>query len=150
MVFGNEDIGYKYDLRSLPFREAFMFLKRADLAELPPGWMELEYGVRACIMHYETDKAEKKKFETHERYFDIQYLIEGEEMLGFCMRDHLKISEPYDPERDIVFYEEPACCGNIYLQAGEYAIFAPEDGHKPGCMAKAPSAVKKVVVKVPV
>lgn len=38
---------YKYDFTSEKFRTAFEFLKRKDLLELSPGWIELENGVRA-------------------------------------------------------------------------------------------------------
>ena len=37
---------YQYDFTDAKFRTAFAFLHRADLADLPEGWIELENGVR--------------------------------------------------------------------------------------------------------
>lgn len=51
---------------------------------------------------------------------------------------------------DLIFYEEPECAGSILLEEGDFIAVAPEDAHKPRCMAGVPHAVKKVVVKVAV
>ncbi len=146
-TIGNE---YKYDFSEKKFQIAFAFLKRGDLAELPEGWIELGEGVRASVQHYVTAPAEALKFETHEKYFDVQYLVEGVELLGCCTRAGLTETVPYDAVNDITFYADPALAGSALLRAGDFVIFAPEDAHKPRVAAGAPMAVKKIVVKVPV
>ena len=146
-AIGNE---YKYDLSAKKFRLAFEFLGRDGLADLPEGWVELGEGVRASVQHYVTSPAEELKYETHEKFFDVQYLIEGEELLGCRPRQGLEVSEPYSTENDVTFYAEPERGGCVYLRSGDFVIFAPEDAHKPRCAAGAPMAVKKIVVKVPV
>lgn len=102
------------------------------------------------MQHYTTMDASTLSFETHERYFDIQYLVEGKEKIGVCTRDGLEVKIPYDEDNDITFYEEPLISGEVYLQKGDFIILAPEDAHKPRCQAVNPLAVKKIVVKVPV
>ncbi len=89
-------------------------------------------------------------FETHEKFFDIQYLVEGVELLGACTRQGLVVKTPYDTANDVTFYEDPDYAGQVLLRGGDYVIFAPEDAHKPRCQAGAPLPVKKIVVKVPV
>jgi YhcH/YjgK/YiaL family protein len=89
-------------------------------------------------------------FETHEKFFDIQYLVEGVELLGACTRQGLVVKTPYDTANDVTFYEDPDHAGQVLLRGDDYVIFAPEDAHKPRCQAGAPLPVKKIVVKVPV
>ena len=142
---------YKYDLREKEFALAFEFLKREDLADLPECSIELGEGVLAHIQHYDSIKWEDGLFETHEKYFDVQYVIEGAEYCGVCSREVLgKTVREYDPQKDITFYEEPAFSGKVLLCSGDYVVLAPEDAHKPRCEVNGCKPVKKVVIKVPV
>ncbi len=150
MISGKIEHENKYDLTAPKFQTAFAFLKRADLAELAEGWYELDNGVRASVQRYTTSPAGKLNFESHARYFDVQYMISGREFIGVVSAENLVTKIPYETEEDIVFYQEPPFSGQMYLQAGNYVVLAPEDAHKPRCAAGAPAAVHKVVVKVPV
>lgn len=142
---------YKYDFTAKKFRVAFEFLKRKDLAELPVGWIELEEGVRASIQRYDSFRWNENRFETHERYFDVQYVIEGMELCGVCNRSELgDIAVPYNQENDITFYEEPKHFGTVFLNAGDFIVLGPEDAHKPRCAVSESIPIKKVVIKVPV
>lgn len=141
---------YKYDFNEPKFRTAFEFLKRKDLADLPVGWVDLENGVRASIQHYTTFDWDANEFETHEDYFDVQYLVEGIEYVGVCLREGLEVSKPYDKKAEITFYKEPSVSGKVLLRAGDFVVLAPEDAHKPRCAAGRKIPVIKIVVKVPV
>ena len=55
---------------------------------------------------------------------------------------------PYDEDGDVLFFAEPGASSSLLVPAGGVAIFHPGDAHKPGCMAGARDAVRKVVVKV--
>lgn len=149
MISGNISHNQTYDLSDPKFLTAFAFLKRNDLSTLPEGWVELENGVRASVQHYTTAPAEKLKYEAHERFFDIQFVVDGEEVIGCTFRDGLKIETPYDAENDVTFYQTPSMHGCVQLKAGDYAVFAPEDAHQPRCAASTPIQVIKIVVKVP-
>ena len=90
-------------------------------------------------------------FEAHRKYFDIQYVAEGEEVFGYEPLDNLTPAMEYDKERDLIFYEEPDQSSSIVLKAGDFAIVPPEDGHAPRRMTKNGACqVKKIVVKVKV
>lgn len=150
MIF--EKIGSKrcFEASSAPFRIAFAFLERKDLAELPEGWIELGEGIRASVQHYTTMEESTLDFETHERFFDVQYLVEGEEFIGVCGREDLTIKVPYREENDVTFYADPPLAGRVLLKAGCGVVLAPEDAHKPRCLAGTAMPVKKIVIKVPV
>lgn len=150
MLFGTIGANTRYDITGSGFARVFAFLEREDLATLPEGWIELGDGVRASVQHYTTLPANALAFETHERFFDVQYLVEGIEQIGVCTRVGLAIKDPYDVEADITFYREPQLSGSVLLRAGDYVVLAPEDAHKPRCAAGQPMQVKKIVVKVPV
>lgn len=141
---------YKYDLSQPKFQLAFEFLRRKDLAELPVGWIELEHGVRASIQRYNSFDWNANKFESHEKYFDVQYVIDGSEICGVCSREGLVEAVHYDENNDITFYEEPENCSKILLNAGDFIVLSPEDVHKPRCVAGKVLPIKKIVVKVPV
>ncbi len=141
---------YKYDFTEKKFQLAFDFLKRKDLAELEPQSIELGEGVRANILHYDSKAWETVKFESHERFFDIQYIVEGVEYFGVCEREGLKVAIPYNPVKDVTFYEDPELYGKVLLKADDYIIVGPEDVHKPSCAAGKSIPIKKVVLKVPV
>lgn len=142
---------YKYDLNDRKFRTAFEFLKRKDLADLEPGSCELEDGVKVRILEYDSEAWEDSTWETHDRYFDIQYIVSGSEYMGVCSRDELtEVLKPYNTEKDITLYKDPAVYGKILLRAGDFALLAPEDGHKPSVSVSTSIPMKKIVLKVPV
>jgi len=90
---------------------------------------------------------EEKKFEAHDKFFDIQYLIEGVEFFGICDREGLKVKEA-KPDKDVLFFETPDTYGHVILHPNEFIVVAPEDAHMPGCCMDKPASAKKAVIKV--
>lgn len=138
------------DLNEPKFNTAFNFIKRGDLLSLPVGWIELENGVRASVQEYETMDPTTILFETHDRYWDLQYMVKGKEKVGVVSRYGLRTKIKYDEKEDIEFYEEPQDSGEVYLSDGTFVLLAPEDAHKPRSWVTKPEKVKKIVVKIPV
>lgn len=131
------------------FAKAFEFLKRPDLADLPPGRHEID-GDRcwANVQEAELKPLAERKLESHRRYIDIQAPITGSECIGLAEMDAAAQALPFDVENDYVLYEgasEP-----VRLEPGDFAIFFPPLGaHAPCCLApNGPEKIKKVVVKV--
>lgn len=104
--------------------------------------------VFALVATYETGPSTEKRFETHVRHVDLQYVAQGQERILHAPAAALSVQTPYDEAADITFYAEPPFASSLLMRAGDLAIFFPEDAHKPGCMAGARHTVKKVVVKV--
>lgn len=140
----------KYDHLNEKFKIAYEFLQRKDLDQLEPQSINLREGVIANIQHYTTIDAKEAKFETHEKYFDVQYLISGEENFLVTNREILELDIPYNQDQDITFYKEPKNYSVINLTPGQLVVVSPEEGHKPRCSATNQMDVKKVVIKVPV
>ena len=131
------------------FAKAFAFLRTHDFAAMEPGRIDIEGSdLYALVQRYETVDASQKKWESHERYIDIQYVAAGTEICGWAPAGTLKPAGEYDPVKDIRFYGEGGATTPVWLSAGQFVVLMPEDLHRPGCMAQTPSPVIKVVLKV--
>lgn len=149
MFFAPLDLATKYNYLDDKFRAAYKWLAETDLDNIPVGSYPVCDGVTANVQEYDTFPASEGSFETHDAYFDIQYVISGKEQFGYCKREGLVLKQDV-PENDVKFYEEPALSGSVLLLPGDLIVVAPEDAHKPRCAAGAPEFVRKVVVKVKV
>ncbi len=84
---------------------ALDFLKNTDLKALPGG----RHAIEGDMMYANVDDVETKLFETtkpesHRNYVDIQFMVDGEENMGFFVDKGLvKPVESY-PDRDCYFY----------------------------------------------
>ena len=99
---------------------------------------------------YETKPASQKDFETHDRYIDIQFLLQGRELCGWAPRASLAEKTAYVKERDIAFQHKPQDYETVAIDTERYVVFFPEDGHMPGLCDGTPHQVKKVVIKIAV
>lgn len=138
-----------HDYRFARFEAAYAFLNRSDLAELPLGRIEIDGDdVFANVQEYETVAASEKQMEAHRRYYDVQFVVAGEEFMEYAPLDGLAEAQPFDEEGDFGLYVTPDRPSSIVLRAGDAAVLAPEDAHKPGCALEGSQHVRKVVVKV--
>lgn len=130
------------------WKQAFEFLAGADLKKMPLGKQELEgKHLFVALDEYTTKDKQDTKYESHKKYIDIQYIIEGEELMGLSTLDKLETTDPYNPESDLAFY---AYEGGDYIKCtpANFVIFFPEDAHRPMMKATKNSTVKKIVVKI--
>jgi YhcH/YjgK/YiaL family protein len=100
------------------------------------------------IQRYPTKNKEDALFEAHKNYIDIQAIIDGEESIGYALTETLgEVVQPYKP--DVTKYADPSVFTEVKLAKGMFAIFYPDDAHKP-CYDFYPekSNVHKLVVKI--
>lgn len=139
----------KYDYLKERMQKAYAFLSGTDLTALPLGRNTIDGDdVFAMVQEYVTMPASELSFETHDRYFDIQYIVSGRECIGLADRSALEPSGPYDAAGDMTLYREPAETGAVILDAGDFAVVSPEEAHKPRCRCGQAVPVRKIVVKV--
>lgn len=129
---------------------AYDFIMNYKKHPLACGRYELD-GNRcfAFVQKYET-VSPKKDYEAHERYLDLQYIIRGTEKMHWTSKDNLRCTASMDAQKDIAFYTEKdgATPCELVVHADEFAIFYPQEPHKPGCFTHAPETVEKIVVKI--
>lgn len=149
MIFDKIDNHKNYRGLSRGLDRALDYLLQTELGLLNTGKHNIDgEEIFAVCMEYETKKKALSKNEAHRRYIDVQYIVSGIEVMNSSDINGLKVSEEYDSEKDVVFYENNCEC-EITARAGCFAVFFPEDAHIPGLnYANEPAKVKKVVVKV--
>lgn len=130
------------------FSQAFSFLRRADLKELPDGKYELDGDrVYAMVATEPGRKKEEALLEAHEKYIDIQLVLAGVDKMGWkSMVTCTQPSGPYEPDSDVRFFTD-APDAWIATQPGAFVIFFPDDGHMPLISS---GEIRKVVVKIAV
>ncbi|MCX7779591.1 MAG: YhcH/YjgK/YiaL family protein [Negativicutes bacterium] len=129
---------------------ALEYLRSQDLAQLPLGRHSIQDDdMYVTINEYKTEMPEKRKFEAHERYADIQYIIRGAETIGYARRTpELEIAENYLAERDLLFFRAVAHASELRLTAGMYVVLFPWDAHRPNCHYDGEQNVRKALVKI--
>ena len=136
----------RYESLNPLFKQAFDFLKTANLTELPLGITELDgKNLFLNVQEVEGKTTDTARMETHNQYIDIQIPVSGTEFMGWAARKNLKqVTDEYNVEKDICFYADEAAY-TIKAQPSEFVIFFPEDGHQPGI---GDGKWKKIIVKV--
>lgn len=130
---------------------AITYLKENDFITMQPGVYEIQgKDIYAQVFDAETEAAEKKRAEVHEKYLDVQFLASGKERLGFTLDTGKYEVDERIEERDLIFYKKVENEGFIEATPGCYCIFFPSDVHRPAVMSGEAMTVRKVVVKVKV
>jgi YhcH/YjgK/YiaL family protein len=128
--------------------KGFDFLQTADLLNAAPGRVDIDGdSVFALVQEYNTKPLEQGFWEAHRKYIDIQYVVSGEEHMGYANLAQLNAGD-YDAAKDFLPLHGDGSF--LRLPAGMFTLFLPEDAHMPGMAVDQPQPVKKVVVKVAV
>jgi YhcH/YjgK/YiaL family protein len=129
--------------------KAFTFLKENDLKTIEAKRYDIDGdNLFAPISEYITKNEEDAKFESHQKYVDIQYVISGVEQMGVAplsMKD--QVLEPYDAVKDLEFMTVKKFDSYI-ATPDKFFLFFPSDLHRPGVKVGENSEVRKVVVKL--
>ena len=129
--------------------DALKFLSETDFSKIELGRYELDGdNIFYMVQSYDTDP-DKTISEAHKKYIDIQYMVEGEEIIGVADISEDKELTEAKEENDVWFYNcktEP-----LTLLAGKYMVLYPNDLHCPGVATNGTALTcRKVVVKVKV
>lgn len=82
MLTSTIDFSDANDYLSENMKKAIAFLRDNDLDALPLGRTEIKGDdVFANVMEYETVDADEKDMEAHKLYYDVQFVVRGEEAL---------------------------------------------------------------------
>jgi biofilm protein TabA len=127
--------------------EAFAFLKNNDLSKLAPGKYPIDgENVYATITEDPTKDYDKTAWESHRKYVDLQYVISGEEKIGVSPVANVKVTEPYNEEKDAAHYSGD---GKIYnAKPGTFFLFFPGTAHRPNITTGGNKTDKKIVIKI--
>ena len=131
--------------------KALEYLKNMDLTTIENGTYEIEgQEIYAKIFETQTACSEERIPETHGEFIDIQYLIEGKEIIGFVRNSgEQQVSENLLETKDNIFYESHLIDEiQLIMTPGTFAVFFPNDIHRPACSSGENLKIRKAVVKV--
>jgi YhcH/YjgK/YiaL family protein len=149
MIIDTLDHCRQYEQLHPRFKAAFDFLKRTDIDAIALGRTEIDgTALFALVQEYETKPIQEGKLEAHQKYIDIQVVLQGEEFMGYAPLGGQPPAKAFDPEKDIGFYDGEAWFTRF--RKGMFAIFFPQDAHLPGRHTEKPTKVKKIVLKISV
>jgi YhcH/YjgK/YiaL family protein len=136
---------------SVPKADAILeFIGGHDCANLPDGEIEIqgrELFVR--VMSYVPKSAAENHFEIHRVYADVQYVVSGAEIMQTARMKELTPLADYDAQGDYHFFKTTVPVTDLIVQAGEFAVFYPDQPHRPSCLFEGHKGlVKKLVFKV--
>ncbi len=130
------------------FTKVNEYLSNLDLASFSLGRHDID-GDRLYvnILEYDTRPDEKCIWEAHRTYYDLHYIISGEEVIKVGRVESDKI-DSYNEEQDYVALTAKVD-SSILCKEGDYLFLDPEDAHLTGSMVGSqPSHVKKAVFKI--
>jgi YhcH/YjgK/YiaL family protein len=147
MIIDKIENSHIYNGLGKRIEKAFEYINYTDLKNIQPGKYEIDgENIFALVSEYKTKSESEGKLEAHKKYIDVQYVIDGEELMGYAPLNGQEILVPYKEENDIVFFTGDKSFTKV--STGMFAIFFPTDVHMPGINTGKISDVKKLVIKV--
>lgn len=139
------------------FQVVFQYLESIgnDFLKINPNESVKEYLSKEIFVlkqTYETKSRENAFFESHQKYIDVQYMVQGEEFMDVSSIEDLDIIESYNAQTDFTKYQikKEKNFSSLLIKKGELAIFFPQDAHQPCIKNEHNQQVFKAVVKIPV
>ena len=126
------------------------FIAKNDCVNFPEGEHEIDgRNLFVRVMTYEPKPVAENKFETHQVHADLQYIVQGVELMQVTDPKNLTPTTEYDPKTDFRFYAVNGPTSDFVVQAGEFTVFYPDTPHRPSCLYKDNRGkVKKLVFKI--
>ena len=120
----------------------------AAVTDFTPRTIPLSGSTRVIIQAYNTKLPADGRPEAHREFLDIQYVVKGEECVGWAHVDSLTLDGEFNTDSDIGFYTGHTDL--LRIGAGNCYVVFPEDIHMPGMAVAEPTACVKMVVKLKV
>ena len=118
------------------------------MTEWIPGTIQLSGGNRILVQDVTTAPADSKICEAHRQYLDVQYIVEGEEVVGWAPLETLTLEGEFNTTKDKGMYAGD--CDFLNIREGYCYVVFPEDAHMPGSHLDKPQKYVKLVVKLEV
>lgn len=148
---------FKYNKNQIIYQNTKRFKKVIDIIQstnfsniedgrYPIDNLDLYY----LLTTYKTKKFEEKSpAEAHRKYIDFQYIICGEEFVGYADYQNPKRSfSYYDLKKDIEQFGSVSNESFFLLKKDIFTIFYPYEIHRPGIARDKIRSVRKVIFKI--
>lgn len=124
----------------------FAFLRDTDLSTLPAGKHNIVDGrVWVNMLEYTPKEAENTRIEAHKDFIDLQYTIEGSELMGLA-KGHVTPTCDYDPVKDRIFFTTDEPVEYVPAAPDRFFLYFPSDLHQPSVKASDPAVPSRKAV----
>ena len=112
--------------------------------------VELSEDIFAIEQSYITRTPQESFFESHQKYVDVQFMVQAQEAMKVQHIEKLTQTAEYNTEDDYTKYDVDVQSSELIIEAGSLALFFPYDGHMPAMQVRnTPQRIYKTVVKIP-
>lgn len=118
----------------------------AGLPNLEPATYPLSNGGKIMVQVGKTKPWAGALLEVHHNYLDIQYVVKGEEVVGWAPTQTLTLSGEFDTVKDKGMYGGEN--DTLRIREGYCYVVYPEDAHAPGKYLEESNDLTKIVVKL--
>jgi biofilm protein TabA len=125
--------------------KAISIIESGEIDNLSIGRHELTEGIYVSVLEYDTK--EKGLFESHHKYIDIHYPLNGSEIIEIADEELLDITEQYNEKDDYVLGNAEGL--RYLIKAKHPFVVMPGEAHLPGLMVDRSIRIKKAIIKVP-
>lgn len=127
---------------------AISYIKEMDFQNLEPKMYEVDGDeIFFNLIEYETKEEEERFWESHKKYIDLHFILEGKEFIGYEQFNRMKVKENYH-EADDYYLLEGNLQSKVLLQKDDFMILYPEDVHMTALKVDESERVRKVVFKI--
>lgn len=106
MIFDRIENSDFYENLGEKWKKVFAFLKSYKGQKLADRTEIDGENIYAIVQQeYATREENENAWESHQKYADVQYIFEGEELFGIAQSKNLKPLTNYDEEKDVQFYK---------------------------------------------
>ncbi|WP_026572789.1 YhcH/YjgK/YiaL family protein [Bacillus sp. UNC438CL73TsuS30] len=128
--------------------QAIDYIQQTDFTNIQTGTHEIDgENLFFNLIEYETKTPDERFWESHKKYLDVHYILEGKEYIGCESFERMEIKQPYD-EQDDYYLLEGGLKSMVRMQKGDFMILFPQDAHMTGIMVDTTEKVRKVVFKI--
>lgn len=131
------------------FEKAFSALRSID-SNTPDGRITVDKdNVFINLSEYTNKNINDCVFESHKKYIDIQFVINGSELIDITEEKNLEFTDNRLDTDDIAFLGNSEVFSRAYLSEGIFVVIFPGEAHKP-CISPEEEGVKvrKAVAKI--
>ena len=133
------------------FKKSIEVIQNTDFSNIDDGRYAIEnLNFYYILTTYKTKNiSEKLPAESHREYIDFQYIIYGEEFIGFSEYDSIKrVLTDYDSVKDLEQFSNVYSESFFLLKKDMFVIFYPFEIHRPAIAVDETRSVRKVIFKI--
>ena len=129
------------------FPAAVDFIRNCNPETLPEGVFQIDGSHVYGLVKTSTYDKPPATWEAHRKYCDIQLVIEGNEVFGYCPLAGVDEEAVYNETKDAALFAGLTGI-NIELSPQQFVIFLPHEFHLPGGIGRSGGSCRKLILKV--